>query len=158
LKPQPLEIIATKPYCSAMSIFRDVSLKGSGSDLIAFLRTPREHRWLLALLASAPPLMIVGMFNSDILERTKPGPPEIIYIESWPADRSIAEIIKSNEARQKIEDEQQAKMREAYKALGRASGMDVDRIEREAEAARAAKAKAAAAAIEAKTATAGASK
>lgn len=138
-----------------MSFFRDVSFKGAGSDLITFLRTPREHRWLLAVLAAAPPLMIVYMFNSDILERTKPGPPEIIYIESWPADRSIAEIIKSNEERQKIEDEQQARMREAYKALGRASGMDVDRIEREAEADRAAKVKAAAEAINAK---AGASK
>lgn len=138
-----------------MSFFRDVSFKGAGSDLITFLRTPREHRWLLALLAAAPPLMIVYMFNSDILERTKPGPPEIIYIESWPADRSIAEIIKSNEERQKIEDQQQARVREAYKALGRASGMDVDRIEREAEAERAAKAKAAAEAINAK---AGASK
>lgn len=138
-----------------MSFFRDVSFKGAGSDLITFLRTPREHRWLLAVLAAAPPLMIVYMFNSDILERTKPGPPEIIYIESWPADRSIAEIIKSNEERQKVEDAQEARLREAYKALGRASGMDVDRIEREAEAERAAKAKAAAEAINAK---AGASK
>jgi hypothetical protein len=138
-----------------MSFFRDVSFKGAGSDLITFLRTPREHRWLLAVLAAAPPLMIVYMFNSDILERTKPGPPEIIYIESWPADRSIAEIIKSNEERQKVEDAQEARLREAYKALGRASGMDVDRIEREAEAERAAKAKAAA---EAMNARAGASK
>ena len=129
-----------------MSIFRDVSFVGAGADLITFLRTPRQHRWLLVILACAPPAFIVLLFNLDVLEVTRPGPPEVTYIESWPADRSIKEIVASNLARQKIEDEQEAKIREAYKALGRASGMDVDRIEREAEEARAAKAKQAAAA------------
>ena len=129
-----------------MSIFRDVSFVGAGADLITFLRTPRQHRWLLVILACAPPAFIVMLFNLDVLEVTRPGEPEVTYIESWPADRSIKEIVASNLERQKIEDEQEAKIREAYKALGRASGMDVDRIEREAEAARAEKAKQAAAA------------
>ena len=137
-----------------MTIFRDISFIGAGADLITFLRTPRQHRWLLVILACAPPAFIVMLFNLDVLEVTQPGEPEVIYIESWPADRSIKEIVASNLARQKIEDEQEAKIREAYKALGRASGMDVDRIEREAEAARAEKAKQAAAA----TASAGAAK
>jgi hypothetical protein len=137
-----------------MTIFRDVSFVGAGADLITFLRTPRQHRWLLVILACAPPAFIVMLFNLDVLEVTQPGPPEVIYIESWPADRSIKEIVASNLARQKIEDAQEEKVREAYKALGRASGMDVDRIEREAEAARAEKAKQAAAATE----SAGASK
>lgn len=140
-----------------MSIFRDVSFVGAGADLITFLRTPRQHRWLLVMLACAPPAFIVMLFNLDVLEVTRPGEPEVTYIESWPADRSIKEIVASNLARQKIEDEQEAKIREAYKALGRASGMDVDRIEREAESARAEKAKQAAAAAEA-AAAAGASK
>jgi hypothetical protein len=139
-----------------MSIFRDVSFAGAGADLIAFLRTPRQHRWLLVILACAPPAFIVLLFNLDVLEVTRPGPPEVMYIESWPADRSIKEIVASNLERQKIEDAQEAKIREAYKALGRASGMDVDRIEREAEEARAAKAKQAAAAATA--ASAGAAK
>ena len=129
-----------------MSIFRDVSFAGAGADLITFLRTPRQHRWLLVMLACAPPAFIVMLFNLDVLEVTRPGEPEVTYIESWPADRSIKDIVASNLERQKIEDEQEAKIREAYKALGRASGMDVDRIEREAEAARAEKAKKAAAA------------
>ena len=143
-----------------MSIFRDVSFVGAGADLITFLRTPRQHRWLLVILACAPPAFIVLLFNLDVLEITRPGEPEVIYIESWPADRSIKDIVTSNLARQKIEDEQEAKIREAYKALGRASGMDVDRIEREADAARAEQAKRAAAAAVAAEAAAssGASK
>jgi hypothetical protein len=120
-----------------MSFFRDASVKGSVSELIAYLRTPRQHRWLLALLACAPPFFIIILFNLDILEVTKPGPPEVTYIESWNSDRGIDDIIESNIARQKIKDEQEARGREAYKALGRATGMDVDRIEREANEARA---------------------
>jgi hypothetical protein len=128
-----------------MSIFKNVDIIGSGSDLIQFLRTPRQHRWLLALLACSPPAIIVLLFNLDLKEVGKPGEPQVTYIESWPADRSVAEIVKSNIERQKVEDEQEAQMREAYKALGRATGMDVDRIEREANEARAKAAKEAAA-------------
>ena len=127
-----------------MSIFSGVDVFGSGSDLIRYLRERRQHRWLLAILACAPPAFIILLFNLDILDISKPGEPEVTYIESWPADRSLKEIIESNLARQKVKDEQEARAREAYKALGRAAGMDVDKIEREAEAERAAKAKAAA--------------
>jgi hypothetical protein len=133
-----------------MSFFRNVSFAGAGSDLIGYLRTPRQHRWLLAILACAPPAFIVILFNLDVLEVTKPGEPKVTYIESWPEDRSLKEVIESNLARQKVKNEQEARAREAYKALGRATGMDVDRIEREAEEARAAKAKADAAAGAAK--------
>jgi hypothetical protein len=133
-----------------MSIFRNVSLAGAGSDLIQFLRTPRQHRWLLAILACGPPGIIIMLFNLDLLDTTQPGPPEVTYIESWPADRSLEEIIKSNIANQKIKDEQEARAREAYKALGRATGMDVDKIEREAQETRAKRAQEAAAAGAAK--------
>ncbi len=128
-----------------MSFFRDVTFKGTGSDLIAYLRTPRQHRWLLALLACTPPALIILLFNLDLLRVSEPGPQEVTYIESWPADRSLKEVIEGNLARQKVKDEQEARMREAYKALGRAAGMDVEKIEREAEEARAQRAAAAAA-------------
>jgi hypothetical protein len=137
-----------------MSIFRNVSFAGVGSDLVRYLRTPRQHRWLLVILACAPPAFIVLLFNLDLKEVGKPGEPEIIYVESWNEDRSLKEIIESNIARQKIKDEQEARAREAYKALGRATGMDVDRIEREAIEAEAKRAKAA----EAASQTAGATK
>lgn len=141
-----LEILQSTAYWGNMSFFKDVSFAGAGADLIAFLRIRRQHRWLLALLACAPPAFIIMLFHLDVLQVSMPGPPEVIYVESWPANRSIKEIVASNLARQKVRDEQEAKIREAYKALGRASGMDVDRIEREAEESRAKKAAAAKAA------------
>jgi hypothetical protein len=157
--PSHWKIAPRHPIEDPMSIFRNISFAGAGADLIAFLRTPRQHRWLLALLACAPPMIIVMLFNLDILETTQPGPPEIIYIESWPASRSLEQIKASNAERQKIEDVQEARAREAYKALGRATGMDVDRIEREANEARARKAKEAAAGAATTSAqTAGAAK
>jgi hypothetical protein len=144
--PALLEVSAPGAIKQMMMFFRNVSFAGVGSDLIRYLRTPRQHRWLLVLLACAPPAFIVTLFNLDILQVTKPGEPEVTYIESWPANQSLKEIIESNLAQQKIKDQQEARGREAYKALGRAVGMDVDRIEREAQAERAASAKAAAAA------------
>lgn len=120
-----------------MSIFRGIDVVGSGSDLLRYLRAPREHRWLLAIIACLPPAFIVAIFNFDLLNVSKPGPQEVMYIESWPADRSLKEIIESNIAAQKVKDEQEARAREAYKALGRAAGMDVDKIERDALADRA---------------------
>jgi hypothetical protein len=131
-----------------MSIFRGVDVMGSGSDLVRYLRQQREHRWLLAILACAPPAFIIALFNMDLLDTSKPGEPEVTYIQSWPADRSLKDIIESNVAAQKVKDEQEARAREAYKALGRAAGMDVDKIERDAEAER----------TKAKAATAGAAK
>ena len=62
-----------------------------------------------------------------------PGRPKVTYITSWPEHRSDAEIIASNMANQRRKDAlagEQAKrdeaVRDMYKALGRASGMDVD--------------------------------
>ena len=66
-------------------------------------------------------------------------------ITSWPADRSLAEIKASNivnqarkdrlAAEQAVRDE---KVRNIYKTIGRASGMDVAAIERKAAEDRAA--------------------
>ena len=69
----------------------------------------------------------------DVLKKA-----EIIYVESWPATRTIEESKAAIAERQKLKDEMIAREKEAYKAFGRAAGMDVDRIEREAIAERAA--------------------
>ena len=59
-------------------------------------------------------------------------------MESWPATRTIEESKAAIAERQKLKDEMIAREKEAYKAFGRAVGMDVDRIEREALAEQAA--------------------
>lgn len=117
-----------------MSFFKDVSFRSAGTDLITFLRTPGQHNVWLFLAACVPTAIIMYTFYLDTLEKAKPPPPTVTYFESWPATRSIEESKAAIAERQKLKDKMLEREREAYKAFGRAVGMDVERIEREARA------------------------
>lgn len=117
-----------------MSFFKDVSFRNAGSDLIGFLRTSGSHSPWLLLAACVPTALIIYTFYIDTLEKAKPPPPTVTYFESWPADRTIEESKAWIADRQKRKDELRQREKDAYKAFGRAVGMDVDRIEREAKA------------------------
>lgn len=121
-----------------MSFFKDVSFRNAGSDLIGFLRTSGNHSPWLFLAACVPTAIIIYTFYIDTLEKAKPPPPTVTYFESWPATRTIEESKAAIAERQKLKDKMIAREKEAYKAFGRAVGMDVDRIEREVAAERAA--------------------
>jgi hypothetical protein len=83
------------------------------------------------LLACLPPAIMISMVYYDALDKAKPPPPEVMYFESWPLTRSIEES-KAAIAKSGVEKTKQLEAaRQAYKELGRASGMDVDAIERE---------------------------
>lgn len=122
-----------------MSFFKDVSLRSAGSDLIGFLRTSGGHSPWLFLAACVPTAIIMYTFYLDSLDKAKPPPPTVTYFESWPATRTIEESKAAIAERQKRKDELLAREREAYKAFGRAVGMDVEKIEREAKLEQAAK-------------------
>lgn len=128
-----------------MGFFQNVSPRKAGNDLVSFLKGSK-HNPLLMLAACVPPAIIIAMFYFDAMSKAKPPPPEVIYFESWPATRSIEESKAAITEYQKQKDAARAREKEAYKAFGRAVGMDVDRIEREAEADRIATKKANAAA------------
>lgn len=117
-----------------MSFFKDVSLRSAGADLIGFLRTPGQHNFWLFLAACVPTTIIMYTFYLDTLEKAKPLPPTVTYFESWPATRTIEESKAAIAERQKMKDKMIQREKEAYKAFGRAVGMDVERIEREAKA------------------------
>lgn len=116
-----------------MSFFKDVSLRNAGSDLIGFLRTSGTHSPWLFLAACVPTAIIMYTFYLDGLDKAKPPPPTVTYFESWPATRTIEESKAAIAERQKRKDALLAREREAYKAFGRAVGMDVEKIEREAK-------------------------
>ena len=122
-----------------MAFFKDVSFRNAGSDLVGFLRTSGRHSPWLFLAACVPTAIIIYTFYLDSVTKATPPPREIIYIESWPATRSLEESKAAIAERQKLKDEMRAREKEAYKAFGRAVGMDVDKIEREAQSAQAAK-------------------
>ena len=122
-----------------MAFLKDVSLRSAGSDLIGFLLTTGKHSPWLFLAACLPTAIIIYTFYIDALEKATPPPREIIYVESWPASRSIEETKTAIAERQKQKDEMRVREKEAYKAFGRAVGMDVDKIDREAQLEKAAK-------------------
>lgn len=122
-----------------MSFFKDVSLRSAGTDLISFFRTTGAHSPWLFLAACVPTAIIIYTFYIDTLEKAKPPPPTVTYFESWPATRTIEESKAAIAAYQKRKDAMRAREKEAYKAFGRAVGMDVEKIEREAQLERAQK-------------------
>ena len=128
-----LEYFPRHRYHDDMSFLKDVSPSGAVYDLAAYLRQKREHNWLFILAACAPPAIMIYMFQNDINIKSVPPPPTVTYFESWPADRSREESLQAIKERQAKKDAFLEKKRQGYKALGRAMGMDVEQVEREAE-------------------------
>tara|TARA_E500000305_G_scaffold93816_1_gene82474 strand:+ start:327 stop:779 length:453 start_codon:yes stop_codon:yes gene_type:complete len=126
--------------------FRRVSPKRAVNDFVELWQQPTEHRWPTLGVAAAATFAIFMLFIPDS-QRIEPRPPEVTYITSWAADRTDEEIIESNIANQERKDElaaieqERAELRkDMYRALGRATFIDVDEMEAEIEAERAAEA------------------
>jgi hypothetical protein len=91
-------------------------------DLAVFFRARERHEYVFAALAIAITGFIVFAFNHDSkFERE----PQIVYVESWPASRSDAEIKRDIDAdaavRAKAKAERQAefkKIDDSMKAWG----------------------------------------
>jgi hypothetical protein len=108
-------------------------------------RRPNPHRWPILALSIAP---VAGMLYWGVTGSTayaEPERPKINYITTLDPTRTDAEIAAEIRANEEIKDLRAAeeervaeRKRELYKALGKAAGMDVEKIEREAEAERAA--------------------
>ena len=110
-------------------------MTGEGRDFRFFLdQTPRE-RILPGILALLIPGIIVFIFIIDSKVSTAPPPKAaVIYFESWPLSRTDEEILKDRWDIQCRKDKAMEARRQSMKELGRMSGMDVEKIEREAEA------------------------
>lgn len=128
--------------------FRNVSPVRAVKDLWQILGAPSEFR--LRSLALAV-LVTLGIFSVMWQQggRGLPRPPEVIYFESWRADRTDAEIMAGNiEATKKARAEAAAEqaraedVRKMYKAVGAATGLDTEAMDRQAKAERAAQARA----------------
>lgn len=121
-----------------MRIISRLNPVGGIQDFWSEFRRPNPYRWpILGLSLLMTGTLLYGfVVQKDYLP---PAKPKVTYISTFDPNRTEAEIIASNIANQKRKDElarQIAKFeeekREAYRALGRASGMDVDKIEADA--------------------------
>jgi hypothetical protein len=94
-----------------MPLPRPASPRALWSDLRAFTSERRPHQWVAAALAIAIPLAIIVVFYLDGNTNIAPGP-QLIYVESWPADRTDAQI----KAQQKIDQAARDKFRKERQA------------------------------------------
>ena len=69
------------------------------ADLRAFLAERSRHQVLAAVVAVLMPAFFVFLFIVDTNRNTMPGE-QVIYVESWSADRTDAEIVADQKKRQ----------------------------------------------------------
>lgn len=137
--------------------WQNVRPTGMFADFVAVWKQAGRNRWHIALMSAACTYGVFHVMSNQGGQAPHP-PPKVTYITSWKADRTDKEIEASNIANQKVKDVLEAeqavrdeKAKDIYRAIGRMSGMDVEKIEREAKAEREAEAKALTEQIEART-------
>ncbi|HZU62189.1 MAG TPA: hypothetical protein VFF98_00785 [Novosphingobium sp.] len=118
----------------------DVSLSGFIGDFLTVFRQAGRLRWRISALAVACTYAVFSLIIHDE-HRIEPRLPTITYITSWEDGRTDAEILAGNRANQRRKEAEAAREAAAdadvkgmYKAVGRASGLDVDQMERQAKA------------------------
>lgn len=129
---------------SPSSYWRKVNPVGAVADFREVYRQAGPNRWRFALAAAAVTFSLFAVMWQEGMHGP-PARPTVTLIKSWPADRSDEEIRRTNLENQERQDRlaaEQAKrdeeVRQLYREIGRASGMDVDAIEKKARAERAA--------------------
>jgi hypothetical protein len=133
-----------------MRYFDRFAPRGALEDLFAYWRQPTPYRWQILGLSVALTFTVMVLFVPED-QRAEPRPPDVTYISTFEPGRTDEEIQASNIANQKRQDELRARRaaaeerkKAAYRALGRATGLDVDAMEEQIERERAAEEAAAA--------------
>ncbi|MFM5907321.1 MAG: hypothetical protein ACKOPO_07025 [Novosphingobium sp.] len=128
------------------SYFKHVNPRGAVADFREVFRQAGKNRWKITLAAMAITGTLFWALTKDSW-RIPPAKPEVLYINSFPIDRTPGETAAFVKKNQKFKDQQEAQRKAMeeeskalYRQLGRLSGMDVEKIEREARAAEAAEA------------------
>lgn len=118
-----------------MSYLTKFNPAGGAADFWNEFRRPNPYRWPVLIVSS---LITFSIFSMIMWEefRMPPERPTITYITTFADGRTDAEIAASNLANQRLKEEREAaeqarleRQRDAYRAIGRATGMDVDAID-----------------------------
>lgn len=105
-----------------MPLPRPASPRALWADIRAFTSERRRHHWVALGFAIAIPLGIIFIFDLDGRTNIAPGP-QLIYVESWPADRTDEQIKAEQKidqaARDKFKKERQAEFQRIDNTLER---------------------------------------
>jgi hypothetical protein len=107
-----------------MALPRPSSPRALWADLRAFSASRGRHHWAAAGLAVLIPTALVVLFYVDGKTNIEPGP-QLIYAQSWSADRTDEQIKadqvvhqKKREAKQKERQRQYQKVENQLKKIG----------------------------------------
>jgi len=107
-----------------MSFFpRPVSPRALIADLRAFVAERGSFHWVAAFFAILMPVVIVIGFIVDGRTNILPGE-QIVYVESWRADRSDAEIKAAIAKNQAAKEAAQAEKQRQFQELEKRFGME----------------------------------
>jgi|GEM_PF-3569970 len=96
-------------------------------DTVSFFTRRERHSWVALIMAITIPAVVIGVFAMDTETGIEPTMPMVIYVESWPADRTDEEIIERQRVLALAENERRALSRQRFQELAEASGVDYDR-------------------------------
>lgn len=106
-----------------MPLPRPASPRALWADFRAFTRERSRYQWIGLLFAVAMPTIIIIGFYFDAKTNILPDE-QIIYAESWSANRSDAEIIAQQKIDLQREKEAAEARQRAYQRLEKRLGMD----------------------------------
>ena len=110
-------------YLPAMPLPRPSSPRALLADIKAFAAQRSRVQWGAAAVAVIMPLAIIVLFITDANTNTQPGP-QLIYVESWSANRTDAEIIADQKKHQAKREAAQKERQRQFKKLDQ----DLDRL------------------------------
>lgn len=96
-------------------------------DVKSFFARRERHSWVALLLAIAMPVGIIYLFVLDGKTNLFDDEPVVIYAESWPLDRSEADIQQRQSELALEADAQRAAGRESFQRLADGFGIEYDR-------------------------------
>ena len=119
-----------------MRFLQRFSPRGGFEDFLAYWRQPTPYRWQILGVSVALTFTVMVLFVPES-QRIEPRSPDVTYISTFAPDRTDEEIAASNLENQKLQDELRARRaafeerkKELYRQLGRATGLDVDAMEK----------------------------
>jgi hypothetical protein len=92
-------------------------------DLRDFAAERSKHQWIAAFFAVMMPAAILLVFWLDGRTNIQPGE-QLIFVESWSADRTDEQIRADQQVRQRERERAQAQKQREWKALGDRLGID----------------------------------
>ncbi len=106
-----------------MALPRPASPRRALADLRSVLARRGRSQWIAGGLAIGLPALIVAGFVADANTNTTPPRRQLIYAESWRADRSDAEIVAQQKIDQAAKERRAAERRQEYRRLEKRLGI-----------------------------------